>query len=436
VIELRLGDCRDTLQELRENSVDAVVCDPPYGLSREPDAAEVLRHWLAGDDYEHSANGFMGKEWDSFVPGPATWREVHRVLKPGGHLVAFAGTRTQDLMGLAIRLAGFEIRDCLAWVHSQGFPKSLNIAKAIDKAAGAKREPPASMCPEQWSGWGTALKPATEPIILARKPLAANNVVGNVMAHGTGGLNIEGCRTRFRDDADEREAKQKNQHASFESRPTLDKTIYGTGWPDGRDYDAPGRWPTNLVLSHSPDCELVGERKMRGAGHFPAARGRGGISTKGHSGQSGLKEKSLTSEVVPEWRCAAGCTVAELERQHPGASRFFPAFAVDPEDAAPIRYVAKPPKRERHAGLELDRGNTHITVKPIALMRWLCRLVCPPGGVVLDPFAGSGTTGCAAVLEGFGFIGCELDEEYLAIARARIAHWAPLADTAVSVEAA
>src|SRR5690606_950459 len=189
------GDCLEVMRQLPDNSVDAVVTDPPYGLSREPDIEEVLRHWLAGDDYEHRGGGFMGKTWDSFVPGPAVWREVFRVLKPGGHILCFAGTRTVDLMGISLRLGGFEIRDCLQWLYGSGFPKSLDVSKAIDKKLGAEREVignvtdrrgdgtvyaighsgrltsnmPITKEAKQWQGWGTALKPAYEPIVLARK---------------------------------------------------------------------------------------------------------------------------------------------------------------------------------------------------------------------------------------------------------------------------
>lgn len=232
-IDLRLGDCREVLRSVPDESLDACVTDPPYGLSKEPDIAEVLRHWLAGESYEHGSKGFMGSAWDSFVPGPEYWREVYRVLKPGAYLLAFCGTRTWDLLSIAIRFAGFENRDtirfdgppALGWAYFTGFPKSHAVGKAIDRAAGAERTlvgikknnksdsgaqkyaalgtflqtayspvtAPASPEAEQYEGFGTALKPAWEVILVFRKPLIGT-VAANVLAHGTGALNIDGCR--------------------------------------------------------------------------------------------------------------------------------------------------------------------------------------------------------------------------------------------------
>src|SRR5699024_4785270 len=230
-MKLYHGDCLEELKKLEDNSIDAVITDPPYGLSntKPQQVADVLKAWVTGDTVSVPAKrgGFMGKDWDSFVPPPAVWEECMRVLKPGGHMAVFAGARTQDLMGLSIRLAGFEIRDTLGWIYGSGFPKSHNISESIDKAAGAKREvigqidtktgankltntfmasprmmdvtAPATDAAKQWDGWGTALKPAIEPIILARKPLDGT-VANNVLAHGVGGLNIDACRVATEDD--------------------------------------------------------------------------------------------------------------------------------------------------------------------------------------------------------------------------------------------
>lgn len=330
------GDCLDVLRTLPSASVDAVVTDPPYGLS------------------------FMGKRWDYDVPSVEVWQECLRVLKPGGHLLAFAGTRTQHRMAARIEDAGFEIRDMIAWVYGSGFPKSLDVSKAIDKAAGAEREItgsrmgdvgiqggnfsnktlrgvielrdlPATSKAKQWQGWGTALKPALEPITVARKPLDGT-VAANVLAHGTGAINVDGCRV----------GTTKDVPASESTR-----SGYMKGWNGGHsagDGFNPnvGRWPANLIHDGSEEpCALLGD-----------------------------------------------------------AARFF--------------YCAKTSKRDR------GDGNNHPTVKPTDLMRYLCRLVTPPGGVVLDPFMGSGSTGKAAVAEGFRFIGIEREAEYLEIARRRI----------------
>ena len=436
------GDCRDALAHLSDNSIDAVVTDPPYGLSKEPDMAEVLRHWLAGDDYEHTGAGFMGKTWDSFVPGPTVWAEVHRVLKPGGHCLVFAGTRTFDMMALALRLAGFEIRDTLSWLYGQGFPKSLDVSKAIDKAAGAEREvvgrnpnfrdpdtnadhhqrwngatmtgavtAPATPEAEQWDGWGTALKPAWEPIIVARKPFPGT-VAANVLEHGTGALNIDGCRIGTGDAL---------------VRPAVarrDNAVYGGGLGVGVQSEPAGRWPANVLLGHHEDCvhpdgtetvpawecvedcpvRLLDEQVGPLTSGAPAVRRESGADRSGNTGAAfGAESRPAGSQMV-----GYGDTG--------GASRFF--------------YQAKAAKRERQFGMPEGERNSHPTIKPWAVMEWLVRLVAPPGGVVLDPFCGSGTTGIAAMREGFHFVGCERDEDYAArIARPRLlAAWVEVRD--------
>lgn len=474
------GDCRDALAHLSDNSIDAVVTDPPYGLSKEPDMAEVLRHWLNGDDYEHPGSGFMGKTWDSFVPGPAVWREVHRVLKPGGHCLAFAGTRTFDMMGLSLRLAGFEIRDTLSWLYGQGFPKSLDVSKAIDKAAGAEREVagertyadghvqrsngsdlgvmnddgwaggtaprmdsvPATPEAQQWDGWGTALKPAWEPIIVARKPFSGT-VAANVLEYGTGALNIDGCRIGTGDAL---------------VRPAVarrDNAVYGSGLGVGVQSEPAGRWPANVVLGHSEDCVEVGERTVRATS---LSRSSVGVGSGGKSRVYGQAPSVITTgygdadgtETVPAWECVEGCPVGLLDgqvgpltsgppavRRESGADRSGNTGAAygaesrpagsrmvgygDTGGASRFFYQAKANRSERQFGMPEGERNDHPTVKPWAVMEWLVRLVTPPGGVVLDPFCGSGTTGIAAMREGFHFVGCERDEDYAArIARPRL----------------
>ena len=345
------ADCLDAMRAMEANSIDAIVTDPPYGLA------------------------FMGKGWDHGVPGVTFWTEALRVAKPGAHLVAFGGTRTFHRLACAIEDAGWEIRDCLSWLYGSGFPKSLDVSKAIDKAAGAEREvgpidparagrivnqkddyeteagwsagnrrvtidPPATDAAREWQGWGTALKPAWEPIILARKPLVGT-VAANVLAHGTGAINVDGCRIDVEDGA----ALGRNNK------------IGNNGWKNssgGKNAQAlridaglpqQGRWPANVALDEE--------------------------------------------------------AAAMLDEQSGGASRFF--------------YTSKASRRER------GEGNTHPTVKPLSLMRWLVKLVTPPGGVVLDPFAGSGTTLLAAQSEGFDAIGIEREAEYVEIIKKRIA---------------
>jgi DNA modification methylase len=332
--QLHHGDCLEVLRSMPDCSVDSIVTDPPYGLS------------------------FMGKKWDYDVPSVDVWVECLRVLKPGGHLLAFAGTRTQHRMAVRIEDAGFEIRDMIAWVYGSGFPKSLDVSKAIDKVAGAEREvvgkkvtgralggsnwrdgdaggqetvditAPATPEAKQWQGWGTALKPALEPITVARKPLIGT-VAENVLQHGTGAINVDGGRVG-------------TEQVFTTAHKTLGDGIkYGKSKPFPASEMRTGRWPANFIHDGSEEAtDLLG-----------------------------------------------------------ASARFF--------------YCAKASKA--------DRGeNHHPTVKPTDLMRYLCRLVTPPNGIVLDPFNGSGSTGCAAVLEGFQYIGIEREAEYIAISEKRI----------------
>lgn len=531
--QLHLGDCLETLKTLPDNSVEAIVTDPPYGLSAEPDMAEVLKHWLAGDDYKHKGGGFMGKSWDSFVPGPSIWKECLRVLKPGGHLLAFAGTRTQDLMALSIRLAGFHIRDSIDWMHSgdddtlnfvdsltpaqrdafyrlqdqgdarwswtygSGFPKSMDVSKAIDKRPGVERHPefaaelraaiaaagytntfdvsekvlgrrtgavanwqkyqwpeakwwPAlrdllgmdgdkwdrviaeaertktgeragnllAVAPgqlndrgatvlditsaatepaRQWQGWGSALKPAHEPIVVARKPLIGT-IAANVLAHGTGALNIDGCRVGTESTTRPLGKSMNGGKYGHSPQRHADESMARTGGSDS------GRWPANLIHDGSDEVVALFPRE---AGASAPVKG-----TEASAASTG----NITGK----------------------RDRVEGAFHGDKGSAARFFYCAKTSRRDRNEGLEDPgpqfkrgttlrqventdtAGNNHPTVKPTDLMAYLCRLVTPPGGTVLDPFMGSGSTGKAAMREGFRFIGCELDPGYMEIARKRI----------------
>jgi site-specific DNA-methyltransferase (adenine-specific) len=281
-------------------SVDSIVTDPPYGLS------------------------FMNKRWDYDVPGVEVWAECLRVLKPGGHLLSFAGTRTQHRMAVRIEDAGFEIRDMIAWVYGSGFPKGLNVSKAIG----------------QWNGWNTALKPAIEPITVARKPMIGT-VAENVLQHGTGALNIDGCRIGSSD----------------------------------------GRWPANLIHDGSEEV-LAGFPHTAPSRRYLAGSGRNDKGNKIYGKYADIQ------------------SIRGHNDNGGSAARFF--------------YCAKANKADR------GEANNHPTVKPTDLMRYLCRLVTPPNGIVLDPFNGSGSTGCAAILEGFQYIGIERETEYIAISEKRI----------------
>ena len=380
------GNSLHVLKELEPNSIDSVVTDPPYGLS------------------------FMGKKWDYDVPSVELWREVLRVLKPGGHVLSFGGTRTYHRMVVNIEDAGFEIRDQLQWLYGSGFPKSMDVSKAIDKAAGAEREvlgvagksgslrnamagdfaggeymstAPATDLAKKWQGWGTALKPANEPIVLARKPLAPKHTVAqNVEAFGTGALNIEASRIATDDNL--------NGGAYSSGKRVRNESAFGGGVGGGvmsgaiGDFVQPqGRWPANILFDEEAAAVLDSQS---GFSKSPA-------QTKAKN-SSQPETKNSYGVYSSEGRIIQG------HADSGGASRFF--------------YVAKASKRER------GEGNGHPTVKPIKLMEHLVRLVTPPGGTVLDPFMGSGTTGVAAKGLGFEFIGIEREAAYVEIARKRI----------------
>lgn len=386
--ELHQGDCLEIMSTMPDNSVDAIVTDPPYEL------------------------GFMGKGWDKsgIANSVEMWREALRVLKPGGHLLAFSGSRTYHRMVCAIEDAGFEIRDQIMWLYGSGFPKSLDVSKAIDKAAGAEREviggnpnhravsgvgydgvyqggntgsafitAPATDAARQWQGWGTALKPAHEPICVARKPLVGT-VTANVLEYGTGALNIDGCRVSV-SDGDDIYAKNPNTKGGFGHAGA---SVYGDSHGAPVYNPAAGRWPANVI--HDGSEEVV-------AG-FPNSNGSGKARTLKRGKRNG--DGFGMSDQHGELRDAGTGS----------AARFF--------------YCAKASKCDRDEGLE--GRNYHPTVKPTALMRYLVRLVTPPGGIVLDPFMGSGSTGKAAMLEGFRFVGIDMTPEYVEIAQARIQH--------------
>ena len=399
------GDSLEILKQYPDNFFDSVVTDPPYGLGKEPNPVDVMKDWISTGCHEvKSKGGFMGKEWDSFVPQPNLWKEVLRVLKPGGHALVFTGTRTQDWMAMSLRFAGFEIRDSIAyWSYASGFPKSTNISKQIEKKD--------KELAKQYEGLGTALKPSCEPIIMARKPLSEKTLADNCLKWGTGGINIDGCRIK----------KQPGDRTEYgiDGIERKTGTVYGT--QSGiREFDGTvGRWPANTIFSHHEDCELVSEGTIND----------GGITKSGK-----VKEDKESYAGESNTKMLRGKSTSENQHgDSGGASRFF--------------YVAKASRKEREEGLEhlptktLNRVNSggleheprfapvqvknnHATVKPIKLMQYLVRLVTPKGGTVLDPFGGSGTTGIAAVKENFGYVLIELDKDFCEIAEARIKHFA------------
>jgi len=557
------GDCRELMAAEPENSIDAIVTDPPYGLSEDPDIAEVLAHWLRGEFYEHGSSGFMGRSWDSFVPGPDYWKAAYRVLKPGGFLLAFSSTRTWDLLSIAIRMAGFENRDtirvdgppALAWTHGQGFPKGVNISKALDKMKGSNEDAyrvtawiraardaaglsnadldricgtngmgghwtsngsqpliptlehwqllaphlgpapdwmaetlllprgqpgpawfqrekvgdgpqkgtgvdgcydggwkaeyqetaPASEKAKEYEGWNTALKPSWEVILVFRKP-CEGTVARNVLKWGVGGVNIGAARVA----TGEALGRANGDAATWGT--------YGAGMNAAARAEAageppPGRWPANWFLIHAPGCKQLGVKQVCEDG-CPIGRldqQSGVLHGPGNVNFNVTKRSKLTAAPMNNSAHSFSPTVYD---KGGGASRFFHQL---PPDAPPFIYQAKAATSERSAGIKgllwardaarpsghrpvtpeewealpearRAQGNIHSTVKPLALARALARLYCPPGGRILDMFAGSGSLSLGAAQEGMRAIAMELDPDYQLIIRARLAEGDKIAD--------
>lgn len=410
MIRVEHGDSREVLKGIADGSVASIVTDPPYSLvSIQKRFGKPGSAAAKGDVYRRSSAGFMSKTWDTGETAfdPEFWAECLRVLKPGGHVLAFGGTRTYHRLVCAIEDAGFDIRNTISWMFGSGFPKSHNVSKGIDKANGHARpvlsegEPVKRMIPgadqnkagweknngreftptvtaaasAAWEGWGTALKPAMELICVGRKPLIGT-VVANVLAHGTGALNIDGCRVEVADAAYAKNASGDRGHADNRKRDMDFAMTAGSA-------SEIGRWPANVVHDGSAEVvEAFPQSNSTRANGNPNNPKRGANHTATSYGQG---DDTPTHDF----------------RDAGSAARFFYSSKADADDRL---------------------GSKHPTVKPVDLMRWLVRLVTPPGGLVLDPFAGSGTTGMACMAEGFDALLIEREAEYVADIRRRIAH--------------
>jgi len=406
------GDCREILPSLDEDSIDAIVCDPPYEL------------------------GFMGRKWDAtgIAYDKDMWFGCLRVLKPGGHLLAFGGTRTYHRMACAIEDAGFEIRDMIEWVYGSGFPKSLDISKALDKMVGAEREvigireefaaradkkqhsnnctingfkhpedrgkitSPSTDAAKQWAGFGSALKPAHEPIVLARKPLEEKTIAENVLRWGVGGLNIDACRIQM--SAGDQKGQFGPHREEFLEVECAKNGIYNEGWKRQEANQSTGRFPANFIHDNSP--AVLAEFAKGGQTTRADKRLCKIQRTPRNDGSGTIYGKDTNLDPQPCY----GDTGSP--------ARFFQSCPFQEEDIPAFAYYAKAGPSERN-------GSTHPTMKPLSLMRYLRKLVTPPGGLILDPFGGSGTTGLAAIQEGFHYVLIEQQSEYCDIARKRIA---------------
>lgn len=483
--KILVGDCLIKLKELEDNSVDSIVTDPPYHLvsivKRFGKENSAPAKFGTDGAFSRASKGFMGKDWDGvneegigIAQKVELWKECLRVLKPGGHLLAFSGTRTYHRMASAIEDAGFEVRDMIEWVYGSGFPKSLNIGKAVDKLQGNEREEigrnPNSRenCDKsntlyesgtvgktdiltkgtsEWEGWGTALKPAHEPICMARKPLAEKTVAENCLKWGTGGINIDESRVGVEGGTSrgEQGEREKDEKQGFRKNRIINELNSG-------------RFPANLIHDNSEEVREcfpenvkgeIGRAGRKSGGNYEASSYKVGVVTETGFKDNGNASRFFKSIPIEEQdEIQEECTDMEekleklgLEQQdlQKNADEYWNNQSIYTKS---IIYQAKASKSERNKGCEelpiksagglqgradgslggepVTAHNNHPTVKPIALMEYLIRMVTPKGGIVLDPFAGSFSTGVACVKNGFGFVGIEREEEYVVIGKARL----------------
>ena len=419
--ELLLGDNKELLEKIEDESIDALVTDPPYLIN------------------------FMGKDWDkeNSPAGDADfWALVLKKMKPGAHGLIFGHSRQHHRVMIALEDAGFEIRDCLMWMYGSGFPKSHNIGAAVDKLEGNERKEigknpnhretdalyklgfqggrgsgTITKGDSEWEGWGTALKPAYEPIIMVRRPIEKKlTIAKNVLKHGVGGINIDACRVGTDEDF------SKVQPRNIQKLNSLSHDENSESHKKAKEkLQQLGRFPANVMFSHHPDCKKVGETEETIIG---GNKGKSGFAEGYESG-----DFTKTKSKIDLYDCHDDCAVSILNEQQESASRFFycPKVSKRERNLGCNQLEDKERKRVNSGGLENDpkwapvvSKNNHPTVKPIALMKYLIKLITPPTGKVLDPFMGSGSTGMACVEYGVRFVGMEKDENYYNIAKSRI----------------
>ena len=462
-VTLLQGDCLQKLKELKDNSIDSVVTDPPYHLTSivkrfGKDGSAEAQYGTDGA-FQRASKGFMGKEWDGLgedgigiANNPELWKEVLRVLKPGGHLLSFSHSRTYHRQAVAVEDSGFEIRDQIMWIYGSGFPKSHNIGKAVDKIQGNEREVVGSKGSYRdmrggaldpnltqdrdrleimetkgnspYEGWGTALKPAHEPIVMARKPFKGT-VAQNVLEHGTGGINIDGCRVG---------TEKVSTHSNGVGN-TGDKGIYGTYGNQQGSEEREGRFPANIIFDEEAG-KILDEQSGITSGTAKKQKFKN-LGNGEYGKKDGRKTMPTANEIEGTWYGDTGgasrffyCPKAskkdrnegcdELEEKLTGHKANHRCKNCGKQKSSGSPCVCKEPDYEEIP--QKPQSNFHPTVKPTDLMAYLVRLVTPKGGTVLDPFMGSGSTGKAAVREGFDFVGIEREDEYMEIAKSRIEH--------------